>query len=165
MKISCIFGFFTNQLYIGSFFIKFNILKMMRKVALVIVFSLFVFGLMAQVSLIIEITNLRNCKGIVHGELRNENDQPVAAVSKKIVDNQCCMVFDKLQPGRYAFQFIHDENSNKKLDTNWLGIPNEGFGYSNNPSLIKGPPTLKRTLFELNESTVINCKTIYLFSK
>ncbi|MDX9747840.1 MAG: DUF2141 domain-containing protein [Paludibacter sp.] len=138
---------------------------MMQKVALTIVYALFSLGLMAQLSLTVEITNLRNCRGTIHGELRNEKDQPVAAVSRKIVDNQCFMVFEKLLPGSYAFQFIHDENSNKSLDTNWLGIPNEGFGYSNNPSLLKGPPTLKRILFELTESTVLNCKTIYLFSK
>jgi len=137
----------------------------MHKVAFVVVFSLFSFGLMAQLALVVEITNLRNCKGTVHGVLRDDMDRQVAALSRKIVDNQCCFVIEKLKPGRYAFQFIHDENSNDKLDTNWLGIPNEGFGYSNNPSLIKGPPTLKRTLFVLNESSVINCKTIYLFSK
>lgn len=154
-KIYCILHFY--------FYTKF--VQMMQKVALTLVFSLLPIGLMAQLALSVEISNLRNCKGTVHGELRNDKDQPVAAASRTIVDNKCFMVFDKLQPGKYAFQFIHDENNNKKLDTNWLGIPNEGFGYSNNPSLLKGPPTLKRMLFELTESTVLNCKTIYLFSK
>lgn len=134
----------------------------MQKFACIVVFLMFSFGLMAQRALSIEITNLRNCKGIIHSELRDEQDQQVVAVSQKIVNNQCCIVIENLKPGKYSFQFIHDENNNKNLDTNWLGIPNEGFGYSNNPKLITGPPTLKRTLFEFNESVQLTCKTIYL---
>lgn len=134
----------------------------MQKFACIVVFLMFSFGLMAQRALSIEITNLRNCKGFIHSELRDEQDQQVVAVSQKIVNNQCCIVIENLKPGKYSFQFIHDENNNKNLDTNWLGIPNEGFGYSNNPKLITGPPTLKRTLFEFNESVQLKCKTIYL---
>ena len=138
---------------------------MFRSHAFILLFTCFSVGMMAQLTLTIEIRNLRNCSGIVHGELRDEKAQSVASVSRSIVENQCCIVFEKFPPGKYAFQFIHDENSNKKLDTNWIGIPNEGFGYSNNPSLLSGPPTLKRTLFDLSQSTKIQCKTIYLFSK
>lgn len=36
--------------------------------------------------------------------------------------------------------FIHDENDNKKLDTNWIGIPKEGFGYSKDVMGRFGPP-------------------------
>jgi uncharacterized protein (DUF2141 family) len=135
---------------------------MRHKISLFIVFYLISFLSSAQLTLTIDITGLRNSKGMVHGELRNENDKPVDSQTKNISANQCRIVFENLKPGMYAFQFIHDENSNEKLDTNWLGIPKEGFGYSNNPSLITGPPSIKKTSFKLYESTVINCKTIYL---
>ncbi len=40
--------------------------------------------------------------------------------------------FSGLPAGAYAVAVMHDENNNAKLDTNFLGIPTEGFGFSNN---------------------------------
>jgi uncharacterized protein (DUF2141 family) len=41
-------------------------------------------------------------------------------------------------PGDYAVAAIHDENSNARLDRNFLGIPKEGFGFANNPHISFG---------------------------
>lgn len=35
---------------------------------------------------------------------------------------------------------VHDENSNNILDTNWVGMPKEGIGMSNNAKGRMGPP-------------------------
>lgn len=42
-------------------------------------------------------------------------------------------------PGRYAVQAYHDANANGDLDQNWLGIPKEGLGFSNDamPKLMR----------------------------
>lgn len=40
--------------------------------------------------------------------------------------------FLKLPPGRYAVIVFHDENDNGLLDKSFLGIPMEGYGFSNN---------------------------------
>ena len=45
-----------------------------------------------------------------------------------------------LPAGRYAFAVIHDENSNHKLDRNFVGYPKEGFGFSNNPKVFLTAP-------------------------
>ena len=45
--------------------------------------------------------------------------------------------FKDLPPGTYAVQVMHDENENNKLDTNFLGIPTEGYGFSNNPNVMR----------------------------
>ncbi len=42
--------------------------------------------------------------------------------------------------GRYSVAVLHDENKNKKLDRNFLGIPKEGFGFANNPRVFLTPP-------------------------
>ncbi|MGC9197356.1 MAG: DUF2141 domain-containing protein [Acidobacteriaceae bacterium] len=42
--------------------------------------------------------------------------------------------------GRYSIAVLHDENSNHKLDRNFLGIPKEGFGFANNPRAFLSPP-------------------------
>ncbi|MET0808503.1 MAG: DUF2141 domain-containing protein, partial [Pseudoxanthomonas sp.] len=33
----------------------------------------------------------------------------------------------------------HDENGNGKLDTNVMGMPLEGYGFSNNPQVMRKP--------------------------
>jgi uncharacterized protein (DUF2141 family) len=48
--------------------------------------------------------------------------------------------FSGVTPGTYAVAVFHDENGNGKLDTNFLGIPSEGVGVSNNHAGSFGPP-------------------------
>ena len=45
---------------------------------------------------------------------------------------------------------MHDENRNGKLDTNFLGIPKEGVGASNNPKSRFGPPSFEESMFVLD---------------
>jgi uncharacterized protein (DUF2141 family) len=40
--------------------------------------------------------------------------------------------FMQLPPGRYAVVVFHDENDNGLLDEDALGVPTEGYGFSNN---------------------------------
>jgi len=49
--------------------------------------------------------------------------------------------------GKYAVSVFHDENSNGKLDTNFLGIPREGVGASNNAKGHFGPRNSARQRF------------------
>lgn len=117
--------------------------------------------LKAQLSLSVEISGLRNNKGQVHFELVDEHERSVLGVSKNISGNKCVIVLENLKPGKYAFKFFHDENSNKELDTNWLSIPKEGFGFSNNPAMTFGPPAFSKTIFELSQSSEMKCKPKY----
>ena len=50
-------------------------------------------------------------------------------------------------PGSYAVALFHDENGNDHFDLNALGIPVEGYGFSNNPKLYFGPPGLGQVVF------------------
>lgn len=49
----------------------------------------------------------------------------------------------QVPPGRYAVVVIHDENSNMKLDRNFMGVPKEGFGFSNNPHVVFSAPSFQ----------------------
>ena len=53
------------------------------------------------------------------------------------------------EAGRYAVVVYHDENDNHKFDRNWIGLPTEGFGVSNNPSLFLAAPTFEESSFEV----------------
>ena len=55
-----------------------------------------------------------------------------------------------LPPGEYAVALLHDENSDKKLDT-IARIPKEGFGFSQNPRIFVGPPRVSRAQIEHGE--------------
>ena len=55
-------------------------------------------------------------------------------------------VWENLPPGDYGVAAIHDENSNHKLDRNFIGIPKEGFGFANNPHVGFGPPAFKQAI-------------------
>lgn len=56
--------------------------------------------------------------------------------------------FRGLPTGEWYLLVLHDENGNAKLDK-MLGIPREGFGFSNNPKLRMGPPKARDVRFSL----------------
>jgi uncharacterized protein (DUF2141 family) len=55
-------------------------------------------------------------------------------------------------PGAYGLALYHDANGNGKIDRNGLGIPKEGFGFSNNPRILFSAPKLKAVLLTINTS-------------
>ena len=65
-------------------------------------------------------------------------------------------------PGTYAVAVYHDENANIKFDKNWIGLPKEGYGISNNPTMFLGPPAFDDAKFEaLKGPTVVPIKLSY----
>jgi uncharacterized protein (DUF2141 family) len=52
--------------------------------------------------------------------------------------------------GTYAVALFHDENDDGRLNTSALGIPTEGYGFSNNPTLYFGPPGLEKVRFTVH---------------
>ena len=72
-----------------------------------------------------------------------------------ITDNSCNVVFKDLPQGVYAVSIFHDENDNGKMDKNFMGIPKEDYGCSNDASGFMGPPKWKDAKFELNQNLEI----------
>ena len=65
----------------------------------------------------------------------------------KIQEAQARCDFENIPPGKYAIAVIHDENMNGKLDANWLGIPKEGYGFSNTAKGVVGAPLFSAASF------------------
>jgi len=63
-------------------------------------------------------------------------------------------IIPNVAPGKYGVTAIHDENANGKLDTNFLGIPREGVGASNDAKGSFGPPAFADMIVTLGESPV-----------
>lgn len=56
----------------------------------------------------------------------------------------------QLEAGDYAFSVHHDDNNNGKLDANFIGIPNEPVGLSNDHRPKFGPPKYKKALLTID---------------
>lgn len=65
----------------------------------------------------------------------------------KVRARQARCDFEDIAPGTYALAVIHDENMNGKLDTNWIGIPTEGYGFSNDVTAALGAPSFAAARF------------------
>lgn len=70
--------------------------------------------------------------------------------------------FKDLPGGTYAVAVLHDENDNGKMDKNFMGIPKEGYGASNNPRKRMGPPGFDEAKFSvIQPEQTIEIRLIY----
>lgn len=67
--------------------------------------------------------------------------------SYDITGAEMWVAFDSLAKGNYAIAIIHDENNNHKLDQGEMGIPVEGYGFSNDARGLFGPPDFRLAMF------------------
>ncbi|WCO00727.1 DUF2141 domain-containing protein [Psychroserpens ponticola] len=77
-----------------------------------------------------------------------------------IENNSCEITFKDVPKGIYAISFFHDENENKKMDTNFLGIPKEDYGCSNNARGFMGPPKWEDAKFEIKNQSITQTITL-----
>ena len=105
-------------------------------------------------SLKVSVVGISPVKGNVGLLLFESNDgfpsSEKSAVRKavlRVVENRLEYSFNGLPPGKYAVAVIHDKNSNNRLDTNFIGLPIEGYGVSNNAINMFGPPKFDQAAF------------------
>ena len=116
----------------------------------------------AQSNLTVEITDLESNKGAVIIDLLDVNEKTVRDSTCQISDLKCTVVFKDLENAQYAIRYIHDEDSNDEMDTNFLGIPKEGFGFSNDAMGKFGPKDFSEWLFDVQGDTTIRMSTRYM---
>lgn len=102
----------------------------------------------------VEVIGLRNGRGQVLCKIFDSDRgwpgsdrTPIQRTVTQIQGRSASCQF-KVPPGRYAIAVAHDENRNRKLDTNLLGIPKEAFGFSAGAKAgTFGPPDYDEALF------------------
>jgi uncharacterized protein (DUF2141 family) len=110
----------------------------------------------AENAIHVEISGLRSDKGQMLCALFSsaqaeafpkKADKAVARLTAKVAEHQATCDFTGVAPGTYAVSVVHDENANGKLDTNFVGMPREGVGASNDAKGHMGPPKFSAASF------------------
>ena len=79
-----------------------------------------------------------------------ESDKPSVKIVRVAPAGGAAMcVFENVLPGVYAMAVVHDTNGNGRADTNFLGIPTEGVGVSNNVMPRMSTPTFDANKFSV----------------
>ena len=102
----------------------------------------------------INLQGIRNNKGVILLSLfssaegypsdASKADQKIRMPVKKL---QLPIVFKNIKPGKYAIALLHDEDEDGKMATTFLGLPKEGYGFSNNVMGLAGPPSYQKASF------------------
>lgn len=82
----------------------------------------------------------------------DDDAQPIADKVVSATPPVESVTFDGVPPGTYAIKMFQDANRNEKFDMNWLGLPYERYGFSNNarPDWMRlSPPRFKAAKIEL----------------
>ena len=96
------------------------------------------------------VENVRNSEGLVAVTLYADNSRKflikhgslyVGRADAHAGTTRTCIFVP--QPGIYALALYHDENADRKFDRTTIGLPAEGYGFSNNPSTLAGLPSFR----------------------
>lgn len=63
------------------------------------------------------------------------NENPLVGRFETLDSSSFELLINDLRAGYYGISCYHDENEDEELNTNFFGIPQEGFGFSTNPSI------------------------------
>ncbi|MGI2903629.1 DUF2141 domain-containing protein [Tolypothrix sp. VBCCA 56010] len=121
-------------------------------------------------TLTVVVNGIKHQKGqICLGIYSNEKGFPLS--TKNVVKSACKQItgtslkqqFTGLKPGNYAVAVVDDQNGDRQLNRDFFGIPKEGFGISNNPtvSITTGTPKFNKASFSLSKNTTVNIDMKY----
>ncbi len=118
----------------------------------------------------VTIEKVRNSKGTIKVELYSgeadkepKKGKKIARTRIKAQQGETKLCLNAPSEGNYSIALYHDENDNKKFDRNFIGIPQEGFGFSNNPPLRLGMPENKEMRFKVEHTaTNLRISVVYL---
>ena len=125
----------------------------------------------AQNKITVQVTNFSNNKGVCivclydNAKAYSGKGDPINCTTVGIVNKAASASFDGIAEGTYAISVIHDANNNKKFDTNFLGIPTEGYGASQNKLPFAAAPKFEENKFTVTENSTISSsiKLRYIF--
>lgn len=131
---------------------------------------LILFGLISTLipqnnpKLAIKISNIEKIKGEIKvGVFNTETNflkegHAIKNYSVKVENNTAVLTITDLPKGEYAITMYHDQNSDNECNRNFIGIPKEPYGFSNNIKPKMSAPKYKDCKFTFleNKTLLIN---------
>lgn len=116
----------------------------------------------------IEVFGIKKPQGILNCRLFTKasnfpDGEGILTVRMPIEGTRTYCSFPNVEPGTYAVAVFHDENSNGNLDKNFVGVPSEGYGVSNNKTYALSAPKWDESIFTIaaSESKTLQVKLRY----
>ena len=95
----------------------------------------------------------------------NESIKPYKEVNSVIANKECTISIGDLPDGDYALTLLHDENEDSVMNYNFIGLPKEGYAFSNNVTPGFSKPGFNACKIKVVSGTVISqtIKVHYIF--
>ncbi len=136
-------------------------MNVLVKIVTSLIIGILIYQSQVQENFSIEVTvqDVANNDGKIFLALYNSEtnflEKSYKGTKSEIMNNSSTITFEDIPSGVYAISVFHDENDNGKMDTNFMGIPKEDYGCSNDASGFMGPPKWKDAKFELKTDKTI----------
>jgi uncharacterized protein (DUF2141 family) len=85
----------------------------------------------------------------------NNDGEPIQYAKVEAIGDSVTIKFEELAQGTYALKVLHDINSNGKMDLSASGLPQDGYGFSNNVGMY-GVPPFDAAAFDVVDYAVID---------
>jgi uncharacterized protein (DUF2141 family) len=118
-----------------------------------------------KATLVVHVQNVSPKGGILRLGLYDQasydkDRDAVASADVKAEAGQTTITLNNLAPGTYAIQAFQDFNANGKMDSSWIGLPLEPYGFSRDAKPVLSRPGFDKTRFEVQEG--MNTQTLRL---
>ena len=79
----------------------------------------------------------------------DDNSRPVASADVPAIAPETVITLHNVPPGTYAIQTFQDVNGNDRMDTSWIGLPLEPFGFSQDATPFLSKPGFDAVKFTI----------------
>lgn len=133
---------------------------------------LLIFGLITALfpannpQLTIKISNIEKIKGEIKVGIFDTSTNflkegyAIKNYAIKVKNNTAVLTITDLPKGEYAVTMYHDENSDDEFNRNFIGIPKEPYGFSNNIKPVMSAPKYNDCKFNFTEDKTLHIKLI-----
>ena len=113
-------------------------------------------GRQSSTRLYVDVTNVRKAEGLIAVTLYADDRSKflahrgslyVGRVPAQSPTTEVCIYVP--QPGIYGLAVYHDADADRSFDRNGIGLPKEGYGFSNNPPVIFGLPSFSKVRLQV----------------
>lgn len=116
--------------------------------------------------LTLKITNIKHIKGDIKIAIYTDKNTflqkegEFRRITFKVTQTQEKYIITNLPKGDYAIALFQDENTDGKCNTNFLGVPKEGYGFSNNYKPLLSSPSYSDCKFTFNDNKALTIALI-----